>query len=108
VVSQTESMTNLVVSFKPNWVNGWWLRAFTDPYAEVDGAVTKCSWPRLTTIVTAPGVHHVRTFVRYRRLIPGDAGSGETTVDLASGEDLRIISSNGITNQSPFVPRATG
>ena len=47
----------------------------------------------------------LRTFVRYRRLIPGDVGSGETAVELAAREDLFIISSNWITNQSPFVPR---
>ncbi len=101
-------MTNLVVSFKPNWVNGWWLRAFTDPYTEVGGAVTQCLWPKPTTIATPAGVHRVRTFVRYRRLIPGDGGSGESTVELAPGEELRITSSNGITNQSPFMPQATG
>jgi len=100
-------MTSVIVSFRPNWVNGWWLRAFTDPYAELDETVRRCSWSTPTRIDAAPGTHRLRTFVRYRRLITGDGGAGEATVKIAAGEDLSIVSSNGITNQSPFVPRPT-
>ena len=60
---QTSAMTSVVVSFKPNWVNGWWLRSFTDPYLELDGVVTQCSWWTPTGIDTTPGTHHLRTFV---------------------------------------------
>lgn len=55
-------MAIVVVSFKANRVNSWWVRAFTDPYAPVDGAVTRCSWSTPTTIVTSAGRHQVSCF----------------------------------------------
>lgn len=92
-----------MVVFKPNWVNGWWLRAFTDPYADVDGTETRCSWSAPTPMDASPGRHRVRAFVRYRRWIPGDGASGEATVDVSAGEDTCLTFSNGIGNQSPFM-----
>lgn len=98
-------MAKLSVSFKPHPVNGWWLRLFAVPYVAVDADVTACSWNRGTIVDARPGPHQIRTFIRYRRLIPGDLGTGQLEVDLAVGQTIHIQASNGFTNDSPFTPR---
>lgn len=90
---------------RPHWVNGTWLKRLTDPFAEVDGHVHHCSWDSPTRIEVVSGHHTVRTFIRYRRYLPGESGSGTLDIDVVEGEDVELVSSNGATNQSPFIPR---
>jgi len=35
-------MTDIVVTFRPHWVNGWFVRLFARPYVSVDGEVIRC------------------------------------------------------------------
>lgn len=98
-------MAKLAVSFKPHPVNGWWLRLFSVPYVAVDAGVTACSWTRDTIVDAQPGRHRIRTFIRYRRLIPGDLGTGTLEVDLGEGQTIHVQASNGLTNDSAFTPR---
>ena len=97
-------MTTVWFHFRPHWLNGGWLRAFTIPYAEVDGVVTACSWSASTPVEVLPGMRVVRTYVRYRRWLP-EGGSGTRAIDIAERGEVHIVASNSFTNMSPFVPR---
>lgn len=97
-----------MLTFRPHWLNGTWLKRFTDPVAELDGHAQRCSWEHPTRIETVSGQHTVRTFVRYRRYLPGETASGSLTFDVAEGETVHLRVANGATNQSPFTPRVTG
>jgi len=98
-------MPVIVLTFTPHWINGGWLKRFTDPYAELDGAVQCCSWLSPTRMETTVGAHPLRTFVRYRRLFHGDGGSGTGTIEVPASGDVLVTTSNSFTNQSPFMPR---
>ena len=98
-------MTDIVVTFRPHWINGWFVRLFARPYVSVDGEVIRCSWSNPTQIQTAPGTRQLQSFIRYRRLIPGDLGCGELTVALLPGSRTRVMVSNGWANHTPFTPR---
>lgn len=99
-------MTGISISFEPNWLNGWWYRLCAAPYVAVEGAVTRCRWGTDTEVRLAPGQHRVRTFVRYRRVLRGDLAESAIVVRVVPGRTIRVVASNGVTNASPFVPRA--
>lgn len=48
--------SRVVVSFRPHWVDGWWLRLFTLPFADVDGHEVSCSWGQETSVGADPGM----------------------------------------------------
>lgn len=98
-------MSSIVLAFKPHWVNGGWLKLFTDPYAELDGDLQVCSWSEPTRVPAVAGAHTLRTFVRYRHVFHGDLGSGTHVVEVPLTGDVRVTTANGFSNQSPFVPR---
>ncbi|UFS57603.1 hypothetical protein [Subtercola endophyticus] len=93
----------LLVAFKPNVVNGWFLRLFAQAFAEVNREETACTWGGSTSIVTPAGPLHLTTFVRYRgtrvRL-----GSGSLDFMGVAGASYTVVARNGAMNQTPFTP----
>jgi hypothetical protein len=93
----------LLVAFKPNVVNGWFLRLFAQAFAEVNREETVCAWRGSTSIMAPAGPIHLTTFVRYRgtgvRL-----GSGSLDFTTAAGAIYTVVARNGAMNQTPFTP----
>ncbi|MEF2979405.1 hypothetical protein [Subtercola sp. YIM 133946] len=93
----------LLVAFKPNVVNGWFLRLFAQAFAEVNLKENVCAWRGLTRITAETGSIHVTTFIRYRgtrvRL-----GSGSLDFMGAAGASYTVVARNGVMNQTPFTP----
>lgn len=98
-------MSVIVLTFKPHWLNGAWLKRFTDPYAELDGAVRCCSWSSPTRMETTVGAHALCTFVRYRRIFQSDGSSGAATIEVPAFGEVLVTTSNSFSNQSAFMPR---
>jgi hypothetical protein len=92
-----------LVAFKPNVVNGWFLRLFARAFAEVNLEETVCTWSGLTSITAQARPIHVTTFVRYRgtrvRL-----GSGSLDFVGVAGASYTVVARNGVMNQTPFTP----
>lgn len=93
----------LRIAFHPHWVNGWFLSAFTRPWARVDGTEYPCRWSGETVVETSRGDHTVETYVRYRGTST-DVGTGRLTVVAAEGDDLLVVARNGWANHAPFLP----
>lgn len=95
--------SHVVVSFRPHWVNGWWLHLLTRPFADVDGHEVSCSWDRETSVVVDPGTVGTATFIRYRG-IATPLGVGRLRVAVAPGQVVHLVARNGLTNGAPFSP----
>lgn len=96
--------TQLVIEFKPNAVNGWFLRAAARPYVDVNGEAHECRWSGSTTLAVSPGEITVATYVVYRGT-RARLGTGAATVQLSPGSQVHIVAKNGVMNQTPFRPQ---
>lgn len=98
-----DGSARLDVTFNPNAVNGWFLRAAAKPYVEINGAEHPCRWSGSTTVAVEPGEVTVATYVIYRGT-RAHLGTGSTTLQLEPGAEVRVEAKNGVMNQTPFTP----
>lgn len=97
----------IATTFRPNRVNGWFLRLFARPFAIVDGTRHAAGWLSPLRVTCEPGDHEVTVGVRYRGS-SRDLGVTSLTVPLAAGEVISLVAVNGPLNHQPFTLRRAG
>lgn len=96
-----DSTATVRVLFRPNWVNGWFLRLLAKPYALVAGIEHECDWKLPTDLNVDAGSLRVIVYVRYRTT-HSNLGTGIFDGNISVGETLSLVARNGVMNQTPF------
>lgn len=88
-----------------HWLNYWFLRAFANPVALVDGVPHDLQWGEFETLRVRAGSVELGVGVRYgkRDLIGGLAPLEPAQLDFSPGHVRRFVSQNGFFNHSPFL-----
>ena len=93
--------SSVVVTPRPHWFNGWFLRLFARPCVRLDGVAHDAAWGRPLHITVAAGSHRLGVGARYRGMasILGDA---ESRIEVAEGTRVVVEARNGPFNHQPF------
>lgn len=94
----------IALTMRAKLVNRWVLHPLARAYAVIEGVERQCPWKQESLISVHSGRVEVTTYVRYKGT-KWNLGTGVATFDVPPGGTLRVLSTNGVMNQTPFTPR---